>query len=130
MTTIPSATLILTTLSDDRRVHAAYFENTPTGRIRAKSGQVFMVAPWAQVLAAINPDPSIRVIVRAEPGPDYRVSGGGSIYLVHPQNDAAAKWLSDHVSDEASWLGRGLAVEHRYIGDLVENLRNDGFEVR
>lgn len=132
MKTIPEATLILTVLLDGH-VHMAYFDNTPTGRVRAKSGQVVTIAPWEHVLRIMSLDPTIRVVVRFEPAPappDYVVSGGGSIFLVHSKNDSAFEWLSDHVSDEASWLGQALAVEHRYIGDLIDSLRNDGLEVR
>ena len=62
-------------------------------------------------------------------GPDFRVSGGGTVYLVTPQNEAAAEHLRSNVGDEARWLGKGLAVEHSYIGDLVDGLRQEGFTV-
>lgn len=62
--------------------------------------------------------------------PDYRVEGGGTVYLVRAMNQAALDNLKEGVSDEAQWMGRAVAVEHRYIVPLVEQLRAEGWEVR
>ena len=60
---------------------------------------------------------------------DYRIEGGGSVYLVVPLNDAARKNLEENVGDEALWYAGGLAVEHRYIEDLVATLTDEGWLV-
>lgn len=62
---------------------------------------------------------------------DFTVLGGGmdTVYLVEPQNARASVHLRQHVSDEALWLGYALAVEHRFIVDLVAALQDAGFEV-
>jgi hypothetical protein len=52
-----------------------------------------------------------------------------SLWLVTPNTRAARAHLVASVSDEASWLGRSLAVEGRYVGDLAAGLQADGFTV-
>ncbi len=59
-------------------------------------------------------------------GPDFNVSGGGSLYLIHPLSEAARDWLRDNVEDGAQYLGRALAVEHRYIAALVDGMLSAG----
>ena len=61
---------------------------------------------------------------------DYEVSGGGSLFILTPLNEAARTNLEAGVSDEAQWWAGGVAVEHRYIGSLVEQLRGEGWVVR
>jgi hypothetical protein len=65
----------------------------------------------------------------AAPGPDVEVSGHGSIFLVEPKTDAGREWIREHVSGEALWFGRALAVEHRYVANLVDGMINDGLIV-
>jgi hypothetical protein len=60
---------------------------------------------------------------------DFIVENHGSIFLVRPQNTAAADWLADNVQADAQYFGTALAVEHRYIQPLVEELLAIGFEV-
>jgi len=60
---------------------------------------------------------------------DFVVEGGGSVYLFIPTNEAALEHLQGNVSEEALWLGDGLAVEWRYAADLVNALQTDGFTV-
>ena len=61
---------------------------------------------------------------------DFTVSGGGSLYLLCPHTDAARTWLDEHVGEDAQYLGPNLAVEHRYISDIVEGARGDGLVVQ
>lgn len=65
----------------------------------------------------------------SHPTADYIVTNHGSIFLVEPRNDDARSHLVEHVSDEAQWFGRMLAVEPRYVDNLIEGLRNEGYEV-
>ena len=61
---------------------------------------------------------------------DFVVANHGSIFLVDPQSDSARSHLIEHVSDDAQWYGGTLVVEHRYIGDLINQLVEDGWVVR
>ena len=61
--------------------------------------------------------------------PDFTVSNQGSIFLVTPLNDTARDWLEENISEDSQYLGRALAVEHRYIENLLQGLQNEGFNV-
>ena len=60
---------------------------------------------------------------------DFHVTGGGTVYLVTPLNGEAEEHLNGHTGEESLWLGNSLAVEHRFIADLVAGLQGDGFTV-
>lgn len=61
---------------------------------------------------------------------DVTVSGGGTIYLFHLESDTARDWVDDQVQLEGwQWLGRAFAVEHRYVGALIEGMLADGLRV-
>lgn len=60
---------------------------------------------------------------------DVIVWNEGGIYLVRPVTDAAEQWIAEHVSEEATYFGPALVVEHRYIADLVAGMKADGLEV-
>jgi hypothetical protein len=61
--------------------------------------------------------------------PDARVEGrpGDTVFIVRALTDSALAWLANHT--DGQWLGNGLAVEHRYVADLVAGLREHGFTV-
>jgi hypothetical protein len=62
---------------------------------------------------------------------DVLVTGdGGSLFLVHPQSDAAKQWIEENVQSDAQWFGRYLVVEHRYIRNLVTGMLEAGLEVQ
>ena len=49
-----------------------------------------------------------------------------TVYLVDPKTDEADVWLRNHT--DGVWMGTALAVEHRYIEDLVGGLEEAGFQ--
>ena len=65
------------------------------------------------------------------PAPDVHLIGDGgglrTVYLLNAVNEDAREWLKLHTDGE--WLGTALAVETRYVGDLVEGLQEAGFTV-
>ena len=61
-------------------------------------------------------------------GPDYRVENHGSLALVYPISQDAKNWIDENVSSDSQWFGGGLAVEPRYLGDLVDGMRAAGLE--
>jgi len=60
---------------------------------------------------------------------DVIVWHDGSITLVRPVSDAAEQWIAEHVPDDAPWFGPALAVEPRYVDDLIAGMRDAGLEV-
>lgn len=61
---------------------------------------------------------------------DFVVSGGGTLYLLTPVTKRAQKWVDEHLPEDRQTLGTGIAVEHRYIGEIVEGIKRDGLIVR
>jgi hypothetical protein len=60
--------------------------------------------------------------------PDFTVSGCGTVFLFHPLTEKATAWLQAHCSadGEHQYLGRALAVEHRYIRSIIQLAVQDG----
>jgi hypothetical protein len=61
---------------------------------------------------------------------DFVVRGEGTIWLFNPQTPAAFDFLSEHIQEGAQYFGPSLAVEHRYVYDLLIGLREHGLRVR
>ena len=51
-----------------------------------------------------------------------------SVYLITPLSPECGDWLKENVSDDAMYLGTSLAVEHRYVENLVLGLQDQGFK--
>lgn len=60
---------------------------------------------------------------------DFSVSGGGTIFLLTPNTPEAEAWVEEHLPEDRQTLGKGIAVEHRYIGGIVDGIRDDGLTV-
>ena len=61
---------------------------------------------------------------------DVELNDQGSIWLVTPMTPEAQDWISENVQVDAQFWGASLAVEHRFIGNLVDAIINDGLRVR
>jgi len=62
--------------------------------------------------------------------PDLLVCGEGTVYLLHASSRRGAAWIEDHLPGDAPRLGSGIAVEHRYIADIVRGAVADGLRGR
>lgn len=62
---------------------------------------------------------------------DFTVQGEGSVYLLQPLTPAAKEWIESHLATQ-SWqrFGTAIAIEHRYICDIVDGIKADGLAVR
>lgn len=49
-----------------------------------------------------------------------------TVYLIVPASDVAKDWLKEHVDENAMWHGNGVAVEHRYVDDILLGMAEDG----
>ena len=64
------------------------------------------------------------------PGPpEFKIDNDGSLFLVWPLTEKAYKWLHDTAPEDAQFMAGGMAVEHRYIDDVVAAIREAGFAV-
>lgn len=60
---------------------------------------------------------------------DLRVEGGGTVYLVRPLTRRGDRWITENIDREAVWFGGAVAVEHRYIGEIILGAYRDGLKV-
>ena len=61
---------------------------------------------------------------------DFEVSGGGTVYLLHPRTRAARTWVAEHLPADATWFGGAVVVEYPYIGPIIGGAIGDGLVVR
>jgi len=58
------------------------------------------------------------------------VYDGGSVGILIPKSGAAQEWFNDNVAiEDAVRFGEGIAVEMRYVDDILNALSHDGFIV-
>ena len=51
-----------------------------------------------------------------------------TVLLLRAVSDAAREWVSEHVEHERyQEVGDGIAVERRYVGEIVEAMEQEGF---
>jgi hypothetical protein len=60
---------------------------------------------------------------------DFLVRDEGTIWLFTPLTPAALQFLSEHIQGDAQYFGDSLAVEHRYVSDLIVGLRERDLKV-
>jgi hypothetical protein len=60
---------------------------------------------------------------------DVMIENHGSLYLVHGQSDAGKEWMNEHLPEDAQRMGDAVAVEHRYMENIVYGMRGDGLLV-
>jgi hypothetical protein len=62
--------------------------------------------------------------------PDLLVHGEGTVYLIHAVSPAGHAWIENHIPSDAPRFGDAVAVEHRFIADIVLGAIRDGLEVQ
>jgi hypothetical protein len=60
---------------------------------------------------------------------DIEVEDHGSLWLFRPLTKTASTWIDDNVQDAALWFGGALAVEARFVHEMIEGMLADGLEV-
>lgn len=60
---------------------------------------------------------------------DFVVIGGPSVFLLSPETDVAREWADEHLPQDALTLGNGIAVEWRYLADILTGIQDDGLRV-
>lgn len=65
---------------------------------------------------------------------DVIVIDHGSIWLFTPVTSAARQWFTDNLTDSGrfddhQWFGGALAVEARFVQELIEAIQIDGLKI-
>jgi len=61
--------------------------------------------------------------------PDFYVANHGSIFLLTPVTQAAREWVAEHIPEDAPALGNSIAIEHRFVGEVLAGITNDGLKL-
>lgn len=64
--------------------------------------------------------------------PDFTLSGGGTIYLLAPNTDAAREWVEENIGKDNGYQPYypTVTIEHRYVGPITEGILDDGLTIR
>ena len=64
--------------------------------------------------------------------PDFLVENHGSIFLLKSLTPSATSWIEEHIGQDNGCQPYfpTVAVEPRYIADIVAGIRNDGLAVQ
>jgi hypothetical protein len=54
---------------------------------------------------------------------DFMVVNEGSIFPLSP---AAVTWMNEYLPEDRLCFGSAVAVEHRFIADILHGITNDG----
>ena len=60
---------------------------------------------------------------------DFTLTDGGSVCLLTPTTSDARRWLDENIGEDALYLGNGLAIERKYVQQILDGIQADGFEV-
>ncbi len=62
--------------------------------------------------------------------PDVTVENHGSVYVLRLHSSAARAWRLEYLPEDAPSIGtNSVAVETRYVADILEGMISDGLEV-
>ena len=54
---------------------------------------------------------------------------GGTIALLSAVSEAGADWADTHLPQDAASLGCAVAIEPRYLDDIIDGIQTDGLIV-
>jgi len=60
---------------------------------------------------------------------DFIVTDHFTIFLLTPLTESAIDWVSEHLPPDALRFGDSIAVEHRFIGDIIDGVQQDGLTI-
>ena len=60
---------------------------------------------------------------------DFAVQNHGTVYLLEPRTPEADEWITENLPEDVIYLGHMVAIEHRYIGEIVDGIQGDGLSI-
>ena len=62
---------------------------------------------------------------------DFALTLEGSIALLWFQTITGKDWINEHIDPEAQrWGTSAVVIEHRYLGDIVNGIHDDGLTIK
>ena len=62
--------------------------------------------------------------------PDFYLANHGSICMLTPLTLRATFWIDDHIDPTAMRMGSSIAIESRFVQNIVEGIRSDGLTIQ
>ncbi len=60
---------------------------------------------------------------------DFYLDCHGTIFLLRPMTEEAVAWITEHIDPQAPYLGRAVAIEHRFVEPIVEGIKSEGLTI-
>lgn len=60
---------------------------------------------------------------------DIFVVSSGSLVVMYPGSDAGREWCREHLPEDCPRWATGYVVEHRYAGDVIDGMHDDGLVI-
>ena len=60
---------------------------------------------------------------------DFALYDHGSIIRLQPNSDAAKEWVAEYLPADAMTFGRGIVIEPRYIGPILQGIMDADLSV-
>lgn len=60
------------------------------------------------------------------PSPDIQVENHFTLFLIWPLSTRGESWIQENVSQDSQRFGNALAVEPRYVADIMQGMSADG----
>ena len=52
-----------------------------------------------------------------------------NVCLLTPVSEAASNWVAEYLPEDITWFGEAVAIEARYVGDILEGIQRDDLTV-
>ncbi len=99
----------------------------PDDKRTSSSGKLWLVKWKGDTFTTVEHECNL---ARVDDVADVRIQNEGSIFVAHLDSYAAREWVANNVGNDVQWWGKnGLVVEHRFIGDLADGMRDAGLAV-
>jgi hypothetical protein len=69
------------------------------------------------------------VFAKIEPPVDFTIADHGTIVLLRSNTEAAEEWAAEHLPSDAQHFGGGVAVEPRYVADILTGIQKAGLSI-
>jgi hypothetical protein len=64
------------------------------------------------------------------PPKDFVLQNSGSVSILYPQTERAREWVRERIAEDAqTWGPRGVVIEARYVGDILNGIAEEGLTV-
>ena len=50
--------------------------------------------------------------------------------MLEPLSDDAQNWIEEHIPGDAQYFGNSVAIEHRYVIDVIDGIHADGYTIQ